>query len=111
MARKKVRKGASKSVARNAKANAVRTSAKGKSFGLAIVALILNVLFIPGLGTLVAGKSKTGAWQLVLLVIGIIFVSVAYVFETTVFYLGVPIAIAAWIWGLVTGISLLQGAE
>lgn len=72
---------------------------KRGGLGLAIVSLILNVLILPGLGTLVAGKMKIGAWQLVLAVVGIIL---------SFYIIGIPILIAAWIWGLITGIQLIQ---
>lgn len=85
-------KKSSKSVAKSSK----------KNLGLAIVSLILNILIFPGLGTLVAGKTKTGVWQVVLAVVGAILSFVL---------IGIPIFVAAWIWGLITGIKLIQEAN
>jgi hypothetical protein len=97
---------------KSTKARAAKnSSAKGITFGLAIIALILNVIFVSGLGTLVAGRSKTGAWQIALWVIGAIIVSVAWIYETPLIYVGSLLMIAAWIWGLVTGIKLIQEAK
>jgi len=49
---------------------------------VAIVALILNIIIMPGLGTLIGGKVKEGVWQLVLLfggaVIGILLIVSVY---------------------------------
>ena len=93
MAKKKYRRTLSKNSSR-------QTANKTKT--LAIVALILNILILPGLGTLIAGKTKTGIWQLVLAIIGIVL---------SLILIGIPILIAAWIWGLVTGIYLVKEAR
>ncbi len=66
---------------------------------IAIIALILNILIIPGLGSLIGGKTREGIWQLVLSIIGGLL---------SIILIGIPIVIAAWIWGLVTGIKLIQ---
>ena len=104
MARKRIRKTATKSVAK-------KIYTRGVSLGLAIICLLLNVLILPGFGTLIAGKSKSGAWQIALSIIGIIFASAAYIYETPFLYIGSPLWIAAWIWGLVTGVKLIQEAR
>ncbi|MBU0466995.1 MAG: hypothetical protein KJ718_03140 [Nanoarchaeota archaeon] len=75
---------------------------KGGSMALAIVALILNVLILPGLGSLIGGKIRVGIWQIVLAIVGFILSSVL---------IGVPILIVAWIWGIVTGVRLVQEAN
>jgi TM2 domain-containing membrane protein YozV len=77
----------------------MRVKKKGVSQGIAIVALLLNILIIPGLGSLIAGRTKAGVWQVVLAVVGAIL---------SLILIGIPILIAAWIWGLVTGIQLIQ---
>lgn len=101
MARKKSKRAVTK------KAVAVKSSNKA-SLGLSIIALILNVVFVAGLGTLIAGKSKSGAWQLILFIVGAILVSLAYAYDIGVLYIGSPLMLAAWIWGLVSGIKLIQ---
>jgi len=79
--------------------------------GLAIAALLLNVLILPGLGSLIAGKTKEGIWQIALVIGGFI---VGLVLTITVIgaILGIPILfgapLAGWIWGLITGINLIK---
>ncbi|MDO8740594.1 MAG: hypothetical protein Q7J54_03395 [Candidatus Woesearchaeota archaeon] len=70
---------------------------------LAIVGLILNIVILPGLGTIIAGRTKTGVIQLVLYIIGI-----PLIFA---FGLGLVLMVAMWIWALVTGIQILQQAS
>jgi TM2 domain-containing membrane protein YozV len=99
-----------KSVVKKTKSQSKRTSNRSlkKTKGLkgkrpdktiAIIALLLNVLVIPGLGSLIGGKTKAGIWQLILAVIGGLL---------SIILIGIPILVAAWIWGLVTGINLIQ---
>jgi TM2 domain-containing membrane protein YozV len=75
--------------------------AKQITQGLAVGVLILN-LIIPGVGTLVAGQTKAGVWQLVLSILGGLL---------SVVLIGIPIALAAWIWALVTSINVLKSAK
>jgi len=72
------------------------------SQGLAIGALLLNVLVLPGIGSLIAGRITEGILQLLLAVIGI---------PLSFIVIGIPLVLAAWIWGLVTGIQLIQQSE
>jgi TM2 domain-containing membrane protein YozV len=66
--------------------------------GTAVAAMVLNV-FIPGAGSLVAGRTSVGMTQLLLWVIG---------FPLCFVLLGFPILMAAWVWSLVTGIQILE---
>jgi len=69
---------------------------------IAIVGLILNIVILPGLGTLIGGGEKyrtSGIWQLVLTIIGI---PLIYLF------IGAPLILAMWIWALITGIHMVQ---
>jgi TM2 domain-containing membrane protein YozV len=68
----------------------------------AIVCLILNILILPGLGSLIGRKKKQGIWQLVLFLVGIPLVLVL---------VGIPMMIAAWVWGIVTGVELLDNSK
>jgi len=70
------------------------------SQAIAIVALLLNILVWPGLGSLVVGE-KVGWSQGFLFLIGLI---------GSLVLIGIPFAIGAWIWGLVTGVRLLERA-
>lgn len=78
---------------------------ENKHLGLAIVALLLNVLLIPGLGTLIGGKIKTGIIQMSLMVLGVIFI-----FTIIGIVIGVPLVLGTWIWGIASGVQLIQKA-
>lgn len=67
----------------------------------AIIGLLLNVLILPGLGTTIWGNRKHGIWQLVLAIVGVLL---------SVVLIGIPLVMAAWIWGLVSGIQMIQNA-
>lgn len=81
-----------------------RQKAKNSSnkMTLAVISLILNVIIFPGLGSLVGGKTYDGVWQLIIAVIGVIL---------SFFTIGIPILIAAWIWGIYTGIKMIKEAQ
>lgn len=53
---------------------------------------VLCSVFIPGLGSMIAGNAGIGALILVLYFVGIIL---------SVFLIGIPIALGVWIWGLI----------
>lgn len=72
------------------------------SQGIAIAALILNILILPGLGTVIAKQYKIGIWQIVLALIS---------FPLMLVLVGIPIFIATWIWALVTSIKILQDSS
>ena len=69
---------------------------------LAIVCLILNIIVLPGLGSLIGKRKHEGIWQLVLFLAGI---------PLAIIIIGVPIMLAAWIWGIVTGVEIIEGSE
>ncbi len=71
------------------------------SQGTAILALILNIIIWPGLGSLVVGE-KVGWAQGFLFLAGI---------PLSIVIIGIPMLIGAWIWGIVTGAQLLSRAS
>lgn len=75
------------------------------SEGMGIAALILNILVWPGLGSLVAGAQK--GWAQGFLFLGGLLLTITLIGAV----LGIPMVIGAWIWGIVTGIELIQGRE
>jgi len=75
------------------------------SKGIAYVGLLLNILIIPGLGSIVGRRNKVGALQLILSIIGIILTMTG-----TGAITGIPVYLATWIWGILTGVSMLQEA-
>jgi TM2 domain-containing membrane protein YozV len=70
--------------------------------GIAIVALLLNILVLPGLGSIIGGKTNPGTAQLILFLAGI---------PLSLVLIGIPLIIAAWIWGIVTGIEIIKESE
>lgn len=95
--KKRSRKAARRKSARGAKRNS-------NKMPLAVIALVMNILLFitPGLGTIVAGKTKTGFLQLTLGLLGA-FLSLIII--------GIPILLTAWIWGIITGIQLIKKAQ
>jgi len=62
--------------------------------------LLVNFI-LPGVGSLMNGKSGEGAAQLGLLVVGVALLVMLK-------WIGIPLIITAWIWGVVTGIRGLS---
>ena len=79
---------------------------KRPSQGIAIVGLLLNILILPGLGSLIGGKTTAGVLQLVLSLIGL-----GLIFTLIGAVVGIPLLIAMWIWALVTGIQLIKESK
>ena len=81
---------------------------------MAIVALILNVLVLPGLGTIIGGKTDEGVWQIVL-VVGSVIVGALLTVTIIGAIIGIPLMIlgplAGWIWGLISGIQLVKESQ
>lgn len=76
--------------------------AKKPTQGIALAALLLNILVLPGLGTIIGGRTTQGVWQLVLFIVSIPLIFIL---------IGIPLAIGVWIWALVSGIQLVQEAD
>lgn len=62
-------------------------------------AIVLN-FFLPGVGSLVIGKVGQGITQLILYWLGVLFT-----FTLIGAFLGIPLMLAAWIWGVMTAAS------
>lgn len=77
--------------------------ARAVSEGMAIAALLLNVIVWPGLGSLVAGVQKGWAQGFLFLGGGVLTLTIVGAI------IGIPMMIGAWIWGVVTGVHLIQG--
>ncbi|MEK6757824.1 MAG: hypothetical protein AABX88_01725 [Nanoarchaeota archaeon] len=84
---------------------------------IGIIQTSLNILILPGLGSLIGGKTKEGIWQLVLL-IGGLFTGILFIIGIVSIIgllIGVPILIfgpvSSWIWGIVTGVQLIKESE
>ena len=87
---------------------------ENNSESMAIVALILNVLVLPGLGTIIGGKTDEGVWQIVL-VVGSVIVGALLTVTIIGAIIGIPLMIlgplAGWIWGLISGIQLVKESQ
>lgn len=68
----------------------------------AVLGLILNILVLPGLGSLIGGKTTAGVLQLVLFLVGI---PLAFVI------VGIPLMFGMWVWALITGIQMLSESK
>jgi TM2 domain-containing membrane protein YozV len=62
-------------------------------------AIVLN-FFLPGVGSLVIGKVGQGVTQLILYWLGVLFT-----FTLIGAFVGIPLMLAAWIWGMVIAAS------
>ncbi|HET6611350.1 MAG TPA: hypothetical protein VFG83_05145 [Kofleriaceae bacterium] len=76
--------------------------ARRQSSSQAAGALVLNALLCPGVGSLVAGRTKTGLAQMMMFFIGLPLLIVT---------VGAPLMMAAWLWGVATGAQLLAEAR
>jgi serine/threonine-protein kinase len=65
--------------------------------GTQVTAMVLNC-FLPGVGSLVGGRTGAGVAQLLLWLVGI---PLCFVL------VGIPMVLAAWIWSIVTGVQML----
>jgi hypothetical protein len=72
------------------------------SEGTAIVGLLLNMFFLPGVGSLVAGKTREGVIQTALFVSS---------FPLMLVIIGFPMLVGVWLWALVTGIRAVNEAK
>jgi hypothetical protein len=109
--RKPAKKIVKKPVAKKAHSQPKMKVGRKKDKTLPIIGLIVNVLFMPGLGSLIGGKVKEGIWQLLLLILGPI-VSILLIMTIIGAVIGIPLLVitptVAWIWGLITGIQMIN---
>src|SRR3989338_5219318 len=95
---------ASKKVTPNVESNTTKVEPKSTkiSQGLAIAALILNIVLLPGLGSIIGGRTKVGIIQLVLTIVSIPLMFIL---------IGFPLLLGVWIWGIVTGIQIVKESQ
>ena len=70
--------------------------------GQAVASMFLNAMVCPGVGSLVDGKTGTGLAQLSLFLVGL---------PLAVITVGLPLMLAAWVWGIATGAQLIAEAR
>ena len=84
------------------------------STALAVVCLVINILILPGLGSLIGGKTKEGVWQLLLTVGGVV---LGLLLTITIIgaVIGIPILVIcpliAWVWGIFTGAKIIKETQ
>ena len=95
---------ASKKVTPNVESKTTKVEPKSTkiSQGLAIAALILNIVLLPGLGSIIGGRTKVGIIQLVLTIVSIPLMFIL---------IGFPLLLGVWIWGIVTGIQIVKESQ
>jgi len=80
---------------------------------LLIAGALVNILLLPGAGTLLVGDTRLGTFQLVLFASGgfLMILSMPLMFILVGFFL-MPVAallmLGAWVWALVTSIQILS---
>lgn len=62
-----------------------------------IIAILINIFLLPGVGTLIVGKTGQGIAQILLFILAIILI-----FTVLGALIGIPLAIGIWIWGIVS---------
>ncbi len=102
-ASKAVKKPAKKTVAKPvAKPAAKPKTEKTKNLGLKTVGLIINIIILPGLGTLIGGgkrRTTAGTWQLILAIVGWALTFFISVLGSAI---GLPLIFIAWIWSIIS---------
>lgn len=78
------------------------------------LSLLINILLLPGLGSLIGGRIKEGTWQIGLF-FGTVTIGVLLTMTLVGAFIGVPLLLvgptATWVWGLWTGVKILKAAR
>jgi hypothetical protein len=89
---------------------------KNSSKTLAIIGLLINILILPGLGSIIGGRTKEGIWQLVLLFISGLFI--LFGIPLSLIIIGIPmiilgsiLSLGVWVWSIYTGVQMIQAAS
>jgi TM2 domain-containing membrane protein YozV len=70
--------------------------------GQAVASMFLNALVCPGVGSMVGGRTGVGLAQLSLFLVGLPLAAIT---------VGMPLMLAAWVWGIATGAQLIAEAR
>ncbi len=89
------------------------------SMAVAVIALLINILLMPGLGTIIGGRMKHGLVQLLLLWLGGIIVTFLGFFlimasplmGLLVAMLGSLMVLAGWVWAIISGVLIIRDAS
>ena len=99
MAKKRVKK---KIISRP---SSVKRVSKGEISDLLLIIIFLLNIILPGLGSIIGKRIKVGIYQIILTLIGALFYNY---YNNSAVIVGVGIYIVALIWGLITGIELVN---
>ena len=84
----------------------------------AIIGLIINIILLPGLGSVIGGRTNDGIFQLILFLAGIPLFIAGFIMLAVLPLAGFLMIIAgalampaAWIWALFTGIIMVTKAK
>jgi hypothetical protein len=85
---------------------------------LAWVAGVINVVFFPGLGSLIALRFKPGIYQLVLYLIGLVGFMIGYlglyVLDSPTLVIGIILGLLliliSWIWAIITSVDFIRSS-
>ncbi|MCD6572257.1 MAG: hypothetical protein J7K62_03195 [Thermoplasmata archaeon] len=78
---------------------------KKPSQTIAVLSFLLNIFFVPGVGSLVGGRTVEGIMQLLLSFMAI------SLFLLKRILIGITIYFIVWVWALVTGILIIKESE
>ncbi|MBI2630326.1 hypothetical protein HYW76_04440 [Candidatus Pacearchaeota archaeon] len=88
---------------------------KKSNIGLAVLSLILNIIILPGLGTLIGKRIKEGITQIVLSLGSIIILLVLNYMNSAFSDIAIPLFMLvlaiSWLWGILSGVKLIRAAE
>jgi len=84
--------------------------------GLGVVVLLLNALVLPGLGSLIGRKINAGLVQLILAILGQLFLgslvhsqlAMGFAGLGALGIIGLVLLAVSWIWGIVSGILIIR---
>ena len=68
---------------------------------LKFISILINLLLLPGVGTVLVGKINPGITQIILTIVGFLLALTALGA-----IIGIPMILAAWIWGLVSVVKV-----
>lgn len=96
-----------------------KTAKRKPRMAVAIIALLINVFIIPGLGTIIGGKLKHGLFQLFLLWLGGIILAffgfalavASPIAGLVIAMLGSLMVLTGWVWSIISGVFLVRDAS
>ena len=117
-ARKKAKKA---KVVKRKRAPAVKSTtsyayADKPTAGLGVIVLLLNALVLPGLGSLIGRRINAGLIQLILAILGQLFlgklihsqIALGFTGLGVLSIVGIVLVLLSWVWGIVTGILVIK---